>query len=395
MNLYRNFGNIMETWVTEGKQCSDSELLDNIDEDSSIPSSGTRTELCSESLDSGVETASSDTSVLATTCFASTENAEIDAFLPERESNILTPATPTSQSPVFSSLVPYSFSSLSPHLCPSRPREGSNGLHLEVDQIIERTDSMCMTDKPKPLTVEEVLRRQTRASLQPKRHTSHLLRGQRSQSFGQRSTVNPTVPIRQMSEMWTQRSFMGSDKQRPEEICELGRKELSPGLRYLEQLCQTLEEIARQQLQNQVLQIEMDALQEDQDTQSDSKTTEADLASCQRHEDQDTVENRSSEPQQQKGRCGHFRQRSASDTMHLRRFGADCRGQHLNTFDLVETAEKNSEYEENTMEGTNKSNKKWKRDGSKKSQQMQLPEKNSARRRLSQLFRRRKKDLSE
>ncbi|KAK2819071.1 hypothetical protein Q5P01_024632 [Channa striata] len=401
MNLYRSFGNLMETWQVEENQCSDSELLGHIDEDSPTPSSGTRTNLCSESLDSGVETASSDTSIPVTTCFASKENAEIDAFLPEREGDRLTQAS-TSQSPVLASPAPSSSSSSSPHLCPSRPKDTSTGLHLEVGKTLEKTESVCVMDKPKPPTVEEVLRRQPRSSLPPKRHTSQLVRGQRSQSFGQWRTVNPSVPNRQMSEMWRRQSFMSCDQQRSEEISEVERKELSPGLSYLEQVCQMLEEIARQQLQSRALQMETEALREDQDTQSNSKTSEKGLTSCQRHEDQETAENRSSEAQRQKGPYGHFRQRSASDTLHLRRFGADCRGQHLNTFDLVETAEENSEYEESKMGLTNKSNKSWKlkigslrRDGSAKSQQMQSPEKKSTRRRLSQLFRRRKKDPSE
>lgn len=43
------------------------------------------------------------------------------------------------------------------------------------------------------------------------------------------------------------------------------RTELSPGLMYLEQVCQMLEEIARQQMQNRALQMERDALQEHQE----------------------------------------------------------------------------------------------------------------------------------
>lgn len=42
---------------------------------------------------------------------------------------------------------------------------------------------------------------------------------------------------------------------------------MSPGLCYLEQVCQMLEEIARQQMHSQALQMEMNALQECQDSE--------------------------------------------------------------------------------------------------------------------------------
>lgn len=50
-----------------------------------------------------------------------------------------------------------------------------------------------------------------------------------------------------------------------QELSEEEGKGLSPGLSYLEQVCQMLEEIARQQMHNQALQREMNALREDQD----------------------------------------------------------------------------------------------------------------------------------
>lgn len=213
MNLYRSFGNLMETWVTEANLASDSELLGNIDEDSPVPSSDARTNLCSESLDSGVETASSDTSLPAASCFVSTDNVGMDVFTPERDSDELTPAS-TSQSPFPLSPAPSSSSSSSPHLSSSRAQEDSTALYLKVEQALQRTDSKYL--KAEPLTAEEVLRRRPRLSLLPKRHASDLVRGHRSQSFGQRSTVYSSASNVQMSQMWRRQSSMSCVKQRSE-----------------------------------------------------------------------------------------------------------------------------------------------------------------------------------
>lgn len=288
-------------------------------------------------------------------------------------------------------------------------------LHSKLEQTLQRSDSRKLKENPKPPTVEEVLGRRPRASFLPKRHTSELLRGQRSGSFGPRRTVNPSVPVRQMSDVCRRPlSALSYDKPRSQE-----GKELSPGLNYLEQVCQMLEEVARQQLHSRVLQTEMDALSEDQDSQislkdpdtcqSDSPAAEDDVAACQRLEDTENTEQTSSEPQRRREfPYGHFRQRSASDTtlavLHLRRLNADCRGQHLSAHDLLEEEEEDQENQESTKKDTSKSNKSWRfkitslrREQSAvsdtKGQQMQSSEKNSARRRLSQLFRRRRKTL--
>lgn len=211
MNLYRSFGNLLETWVAEDNRCSDSELLGYIDEDSPVPSSDPRTNLCTASLDSGVETASVDTSIPATSCFVSTDNADIDPCIPERDSDELTPAA-SSPSPFLSSPAPSSSSSSSPRLCTSRAQEDS-ALYQNVEQSLERTDSKCLKDKPEPITVEEVLRRRPYSSLL---HTSELVRRHRSQSVGPRSTGEASVPIAQRYERWRRQSSISCDKQRSE-----------------------------------------------------------------------------------------------------------------------------------------------------------------------------------
>ncbi|XP_035524012.1 uncharacterized protein si:dkey-106l3.7 [Morone saxatilis] len=413
MNLYRSFGNLMEAWVSEGGQCSDSEWPGNNEEDSPTPSSDMGTNLRSESVDSGVETASSDFSFLATSCSISRDNAEIDTFTPEVEGDRLTPAS-TSQSPV-----PSLSSSSSLRLCPSRAQEGSAALSQKLEEALQRTDSKHLKDKPEPLTVDEVLRRRPGASFLPKRHTSELVRGQRSESFSIRRTVKPSLPTRQLCRRPMSMICNRQPAQtRLEDLREEEGKGLSPGLCYLEQVCQMLEEIARKQMHNQALQMETNALREHQDMealdghQSDSKAAEDVPSSCRRPENTESVrlektesaEPSSSEPQRQKDYPHrHFRQRSASDatitTLHLRKLNLDCRGQHLSTDDLLQKTEDDREKQERTKEEMTKSNKNWKlRFGSLgreesavqdvKSQQMQSSEKNSARRRFSQLFRR-------
>ncbi|XP_067430426.1 serine-rich adhesin for platelets [Thunnus thynnus] len=408
MNLYRSFGNLMEAWVTEGNLCSDPEWLGNHDEDSAASSTDMGTNLRSESVDSGVETPSSDTSFPATSCSISTDNAEIDTFT----------QTSTSQSPLLSSSVPPFSSSSSPHICPSRAQEGSTVLHLKVEQTLQRADCERLKDNPEPVTVDEVLRRRPRTSFLSKRQTSNLARGQRSQSLGPRRTVNPSVPVRQMSEIQRRPLSLSCGKQaaqtRSEDLGEEARTALSPGLNYLEQVCQMLEEIARQQMHNRALQMEMDALQEHQDTQAPdtcqgvSKALEENISSCQSLENEGD-EQVSCEPHQQKDYpYRNFRQRSASytsiETLHSRKLKADCKGQHLSTDDLLKKAEEDGEKQECKKGETNKTNKNWRlkigslrRDDSglkdTKSQQMQSSEKNSTRRRLSKLFRRRRKTL--
>ncbi|CAK6959378.1 uncharacterized protein si:dkey-106l3.7 isoform X2 [Scomber scombrus] len=396
MNLYRSFGNLMEAWITERNSCSDSVWLENHEEDSPT-SSDMGTNLRSESVDSGVETASSDTSFPVTSSSISTDNAEIDAFSP----------TSTSQSPLLSSPVPSSSSSSSPHLFSSRAQEGSTALCLKVEQALQRTDCKRVKDNSEPVTVDVVLRRRPRASLLPKRHSSDLVRGQRSQRFGLRSTVNPSAPVRQMSEH--RRPMSTSFEKQPvqtrsEVLGEEVRTGLSPGLEYLEQICQMLEEIARQQMHNHALQMEMDALREHQDMQA----LKEDLSSCQRLENE--VEERVFiEPQQRKDYpYRHFRQRSASytslETLHSRKLRVDCKGQHLSTDDLLKKAEEDYEKQECKKGDKNKTNKNWRLKigslrredsglGDAKSQQTQSSERNPTRRRLSQLFRRRRKTL--
>ncbi|XP_030005036.1 uncharacterized protein LOC115429587 [Sphaeramia orbicularis] len=408
MNLYRSFGNLMEAWVSEG--APDSEWLENNDEDSPLSSSDMETNLRSESVDSGVETPSSDMSFPVTSGLLS---AESDTFTAEKEDGLTSAST--SQSPVLSSpatLHPSSSSCLS-------QQQGSTALHLKLEQALQRTESK--KENNKTLTVDEVLRRRPRASVLPKRHISDVVRGHRSDSFSLRRTVSPSVLVKQMSETHRRPQSMTFGKLPTQAIAEdfAGEQntELSPGLMYLEQVCQMLEEIARKQMHNRVLQTEMEALQEHQEMQILSQTVdtcqgdaeaEEETIYCPKLESTEVVQNSSDALQHKEYPNRHMRQRSASDTnlttLHLRRLKADCRGQHMSTDDLLETAEENQDLQETKKEKRNKTTstlgRNWRfkigplrREDSGKSQQMQPSERNSTRRRLSQLFRRRRKTL--
>ncbi|XP_031598398.1 uncharacterized protein si:dkey-106l3.7 [Oreochromis aureus] len=404
MNLYKSFGNLMETWVTEEDTSPDSEWLQRNAKDPPTPSSEMETNGRSESVDSGVETASCDTCFRGTSSFASTEI----------EGEDLTPAL-TAQSPVFSSPNPTCSSSSSSLLCSSSARKDCTALHLKLEQALQRTESMYSKGNSEPPAPEEMLSRRPQQSCSIKRHTSELVRGQRSDRLDQRRTVSPPVSIQPMSEMCTRTQSMKSNRRTSEGFGCNEIKELSPGFIYLEQVCQKLEDIARQQMENRALHLQADVLvkqkvfqvsQTPDICQTDSVTAEKDLTTCQSLEDTVNAEHVSSEPKQRK--YGHFRQRSASDTtlamMHLKKVNADCRGQHMSTHDLLEELEEDQENQESTVEETKKPQMNWRkkilslrREGStasyKRSQQMQPSEKNSTRRRLSQLFKRKDKTV--
>ncbi|XP_061589386.1 uncharacterized protein si:dkey-106l3.7 [Cololabis saira] len=392
MNLYKSFGNLMEVLVHEDQTYT--KWHGNNSEKTFVPCSDMETNLRSESVDSGVETASCYSPHPATSCSVSTDTAEMDIFLPQMNGPTM---ASTSQSPVLASPMPSSASSSSPPLCRSRAEEVSSTLHQKVEQALQRTNTKHLT------LSREALIRHPRPSSLPKWHTIDIVRCQRSGSCSSRRD-NSSVAIRQTSER--RPLSVECYKQRSEDCDVQERQELSPGLCYLEQVCQMLEEIARQQMQNQRLQMETDALLENKDIQSDSAAVEKEPSPCNRLEHPEDSENISNKPKQQKYQ--HFRRRSVSDTtvamLHSRKLNGNCRGQQLSTNDLLEMVVEDYKMEDLTKKEPNKI-KNWRlkvgslrrRDeyaaSDTKGQQMQSSEKNSLSRRLSQLFRRRKTAL--
>ncbi|XP_017266000.1 uncharacterized protein si:dkey-106l3.7 [Kryptolebias marmoratus] len=380
MYLYRSFGNLMEEWVNEDRTSPQPRLLRDNTLDALGPPSDMGINPRSESVDSGVELASCGTPCRAT--------SSSDSPTPPGEG--FAPAL-ASQSPFLSSPVASCCSSSSsPSLCPTGAEEEPAALHLKVKRALLKADSRHWKSTDKAAI------RQPRASFLPKRHASELARCPRSQSFDTRRRFDPSEWLRQMSDL----------EQRSESAVGLGvteEKRLSPGLFYLEQVCQMLEEVARQQLRGQAPRAESAALREDEGAET-PETCQTDSTAAE--EDRPASLQVPSAPQQPKSR--HFRQRSASDTtfaaLHLKKLNASHRGQLLSTNNLLERVEEDSRREEATKERSHKAFKNWRvklaalrRTESSvsdiKSQQVEPSEKSSARRRLSQLFRRKKAQL--
>lgn len=168
----------MEAWVAEQNPCSESMWLEIDPDDSPTSSSYIGTNLRTESVDSGVETASSDTSFPATSASVSTDTTDADTT--ERECDRLTPS-----SAVESAL-------LSSPVCPNRDQGRCAVVHPKLERALQRVDSQQLKNKPEALTADGLLRRQ------PKRHKSDVVRGQPLEGFGVRRTVNPSVPVGQM-----------------------------------------------------------------------------------------------------------------------------------------------------------------------------------------------------
>lgn len=173
----------MEAWITEGGQGTGFPVKN--DKDSTAPSSHMETNLRSESVDSGVESASSDTSFHGIPSPVSTENTDMDTFAAEREGERSTAA---SESSVLSCPTPPPVFSSTTQL--NSGQDALSILHQKVEQTLQRTNSKHLKKKTEFLKVDDMLRRRPRpSSLSPKRHTSEIVRSQRR-------SLEPSVPLR-------------------------------------------------------------------------------------------------------------------------------------------------------------------------------------------------------
>ncbi|XP_012731819.3 uncharacterized protein LOC105935795 isoform X1 [Fundulus heteroclitus] len=393
MNLYRSFGNLMEAYVYEGRPHPESQWQwDNAD-GPHAPVANMGVNPRSDSVDSGVETASCETPNPIPVSFLPPHNTEMDLFLlqSDRRSPVSTPLPP-----VFSSSLPSSSSS-SPNLPPCKVEEDPATLNLNREPDLQRNGSKRWKQ------VYDVLSQQPKTSSLPKQHTSELKRCIRSASFNLRRRFDPSVSAEQMSETERQPIPVGSVERISQVPGVFAGNEPSPGLCYLEWVCQTMEQYAERQIQNQGSQMKTDALQEHEEQKNDS----ADAQESQpRLENAKKAKQITSEPQQK--RSHPFRQRSASDLssskQHLKKlnFKLNSKRQQRSTNDLRQVEEEDSNPMESIQEESNrKSIIQRLKTGSlrrvesavsdTKSQQMQSSEKITTRRRLSQLFRRSKK----
>ncbi|RVE65696.1 hypothetical protein OJAV_G00119260 [Oryzias javanicus] len=388
MNLYRSFGNLMEVWVNEDRTPLEPETLEDNGDDSPTPSSNIETNPCLESVDSGVETASCDTpcSIL------STDDGEFDLLTQQREDP--SPA-PTSRSPVLSSPAVSISTSSSPLPCHSKIKEGST--KVKVEQILQRSVSKhtnYLNEIPSP---------RPRASFQAPRRASETVQCHRSESVGQRRKGYSPVPIIKKTEGGKRRPVsMACDLARSEDRGVEDKKELSPGLWYLEQVCQLLEDVAQKRINNQAVQTDTDSVCKE-GMQDDSTGAETIRPSSQNLE---TKENTNTSSDTKKPKSRHFRQRSASDTtlatMHLKKLDSSSRTkQQKSTSNLLAAVSEDCEAQDLMTERSTKRNKFPKFKGlslhrghfaasSTRSQQMQPSEKSTVVRRLSQVFRRKK-----
>ncbi|KAG1970763.1 uncharacterized protein si:dkey-106l3.7 isoform X2 [Pimephales promelas] len=251
MNLYRNFGNILENWVTGGypdlhyKSGNGVDILDSVSRDS-VPLSSVK----SESEDSGFETVS-------TTPCHSHQCSEL---------------TSDESHPVFGSTVDHvQPSSLSPSICSSSSSCVSlssvapKTTCLKVEQALRRTEPASWRESldqmergaPGPLYRCNTASFPTNCHPTSSRPHYQFARPRRTHS-------QPSDPKK--AELY--RKILKYDQYRPPSDSQLAFTDgdqyrldkLSPGLLYLEQVCRMLENIAKLQQQNHSLQKELDIL---------------------------------------------------------------------------------------------------------------------------------------
>ncbi|XP_034048763.1 uncharacterized protein si:dkey-106l3.7 isoform X2 [Thalassophryne amazonica] len=362
MNLYKSFGNLLETWVTEEDACCESEWTEIKNQESPLASSYAGAHMCSESVDSGVETASSDTS--PATCYPElTDGADMDAVAPDGNGDKLTFDSP-SESPVF--------------YVPSSPLRVES--HLKLEQALRRIDpkhSRCNSQADD--------REWSRSSLPPKRYSSVLVKGQNSGGLRESRAITELVPIRHMSTR-NKRPLPSNYDVEPvhttlKDPDQGEKKELSPGLSYLEQVCQMLENVAKQQMRSRALSIEMNNLrqhrpmQQPNDCQHDRNAAEDYLFSCEELSENVDEVDITSGTQQENNYINHkFLQRSLSETtLHSRMLKADNRGHCVSAYDLTEEEDQKKQngaeakmvsqkktFKEPTKVQKNKPNRTWK-----------------------------------
>ncbi|XP_077352707.1 uncharacterized protein LOC144001925 [Festucalex cinctus] len=353
MNLYRSFGNLMEAWVAE--QSPDPELLEDIPkEPPSLSSSGLGKNVRAESVDSGVET-------------ASTDIAEMDSFASGVAHDNYIPFSSAGSA----SLPPYPTPpAVSQPTSPSR-LQGSVVFNSKLRQALKRSESRRQSE---PHGDDQCVRAASR-------HRTSMMR---SESFGSWKSVRPSVPGWHRSRM---EPMQGSR--------EVFSTDLSPGLRYLDQVCQIWEDIAKQQLANGGYHVER--AQDSSSCQSLGQPLSFYKAK---------LESLSNKHKQLKDfSYGHFRQRSASESVitstHPQKFDLGSREQQMSTFNLLDNKTK-----DNKIQGdiAHRSYKNWKikhvslkRNESglqnTNDQLIQSLDRNAARRHLSQMFRMRRRTL--
>nr|XP_057920209.1 uncharacterized protein si:dkey-106l3.7 isoform X2 [Doryrhamphus excisus] len=349
----RSFGNLMEVWVAEQRPSHEQEYVEDTPGDLpthlSASSSFLEKAVRAESVDSGVETASTGTS-----CHTL---SEMDLL--ESTDSYTAPSSFGSASLPSSSPPPVSFLPLS-----SNGAFGSSVFNPRLERALQRSESRRQSEN---LAADQLLKRHRHSAV-------------RSESFGLRTTP-ASVSAWQISQMRNRTLPLSGDKKQG--LSEAKSVGLSPGFIYLDHVCQMLEDIAKNLLYSQNHQMGMEVLPEDQDEMPSSQKQLF-----------------SDDKQFKEYPYGLFRQRSASDTTlssrHLRKLNFATRGQQLDLLDQEEDNKKQEETHKSTMKNWKTNVGSLKRNFAlkdKNSQTVDPSDKSSTRRNLSQLFRRRRKTL--
>ncbi|XP_043106582.1 uncharacterized protein si:dkey-106l3.7 isoform X2 [Puntigrus tetrazona] len=251
MNLYRNFGNLLESWVTEGYQDlylqtgPGVDKLDSISRDS-VPLSNVK----SESEDSGLETVSTTSPCHSHQCSALTSEESQTVFSSTEDE--VQPSSP-SHSVCSSSTSSVDLSSLAPKTrC------------LEVEQALRRTDLTSWRRLPHKMESGTTgPRYHSNTASFPTIHsnssTPHHWFARPKRTHSQPPDPKKAALYRKYLKLHQhgqpvhgQLEFADGDQYRLDK--------LSPGLLYLEQVCRMLENIAKLQQQNYSLQKEVEIL---------------------------------------------------------------------------------------------------------------------------------------
>ncbi|XP_051766465.1 uncharacterized protein si:dkey-106l3.7 isoform X2 [Ctenopharyngodon idella] len=252
MNLYRNFGNLLESWVTEGysdlhfQSGAGVDRLDSVSRNS-VPLSNVK----SESEDSGFETVSTTSPCHSHQCSALTSEESHPV-----SGSTVNDVQPSSQSPSICS---------SSSSCVSLGSVAPKTTCLKVEQSLRRTE---------PPSWREPLHQTERGPTGPRYrcHTAsfptsyHPTSSRPHHRFAhpRRTHSQPSDPIK--ADLYRKRIKYDQHCQPVDSQLEFADGDqyrldkLSPGLLYLEQVCRMLENIAKLQQQNHSLQKEVEIL---------------------------------------------------------------------------------------------------------------------------------------
>ncbi|XP_056592881.1 uncharacterized protein si:dkey-106l3.7 [Triplophysa dalaica] len=296
MNLYRNFGNLFENWVTEGSLDLHNDTgagMDgyNLTESDSVSRDFLPiSKIKSESEDSGFETVST-----ISPCHSHQVSQLTDHGSPKDDVQTISPAPSVGSSS---------------STCVSLGSVAPRNTRLKVEQALRRTEQTSghvTRNGPQHQTVPAPRYRCNTASIPISCHTSSF---RERHQLSHHRRIHSQPPDHKKAELYRKHR----SRLEFEEAEQMRLDKLSPGLLYLEQVCRMLEKIATLQQQNHNLQKEVENLNSQHAETEFSRLNEkeTDYLARQRleilaHEDSSSLSTLSEKP-------APFRRRSVSDT---------------------------------------------------------------------------------